>query len=245
VTPSSLHYFPLPLLYVLILGLAIALLLVLLEIRVLSYAFETIGIQRRYVLLVLMACLIGSYINVPIAELPAEQIVSNQIVHFFGMDYVVPRVEVASRTIIAVNIGGAVIPILLSCYLIAKQGLWFRSLLASAVVAAVVHRAATPIPGVGIAVPVFIPALVAGVAALLLSRRFAPPLAYVSGSIGTLIGADLLNLDRLAGLGAPIASIGGAGTFDGIFLVGILAVLLAALPFGSSHHATTEARHPA
>jgi uncharacterized membrane protein len=29
------------------------------------------------------------------------------------------------------------------------------------------------------------------------------------------------------GLGAPVASIGGAGTFDGIFLTGILAVLLA------------------
>ena len=59
------------------------------------------------------------------------------------------------------------------------------------------------------------------------SRRFAGPLAYVSGSLGTLIGADLLNLDKLHGLGAPIASIGGAGTFDGIFVTGILAVLLA------------------
>jgi len=29
------------------------------------------------------------------------------------------------------------------------------------------------------------------------------------------------------GLGAPVASISGAGTFDGIFLTGILAVLLA------------------
>lgn len=49
--------------------------------------------------------------------------------------------------------------------------------------------------------------------------------AYVSGSLGTLIGADLLNLDALRGLGAPVASIGGAGTFEGIFLTGIMAVL--------------------
>ncbi len=55
------------------------------------------------------------------------------------------------------------------------------------------------------------------------------PLAYISGSLGTLIGADLLNLDKLQGLGAPIASIGGAGTFDGIFLTGIVAVLVASL----------------
>ena len=47
--------------------------------------------------------------------------------------------------------------------------------------------------------------------------------------MGTLIGADLTNLDKVAGLGAPVASIGGAGTFDGIFLTGILAVLLAGL----------------
>jgi uncharacterized membrane protein len=44
-----------------------------------------------------------------------------------------------------------------------------------------------------------------------------------------LIGADLTNLDKVRGLGAPVASIGGAGTFDGIFLTGILAVLLASL----------------
>jgi hypothetical protein len=31
------------------------------------------------------------------------------------------------------------------------------------------------------------------------------------------------------GLGAPVASIGGAGTFDGIFLTAILAVLIAGL----------------
>jgi uncharacterized membrane protein len=71
--------------------------------------------------------------------------------------------------------------------------------------------------------------LTTAVVALLLSRRHAAPLAYVSGSLGTLIGADLLNLDKLQGLGAPIASIGGAGTFDGVFLVGIVAVLIAGI----------------
>ncbi len=49
------------------------------------------------------------------------------------------------------------------------------------------------------------------------------------GSLGVLIGADLLNLGKLQGLGAPVASIGGAGTFDGIFVTGLIAVLLAGL----------------
>jgi uncharacterized membrane protein len=77
---------------------------------------------------------------------------------------------------------------------------------------------ADPVPGLGIAVPVFMPALVTAVVALLLSRKDAPPLAYIAGGLGTLIGADLTNLDKVRGLGAPVASIGGAGTFDGIFL---------------------------
>ena len=75
----------------------------------------------------------------------------------------------------------------------------------------------------------FLPALITAIVAWILSRENAAPLAYVAGSLGTLIGADLTNLDKVRGLGAPVASIGGAGTFDGIFLTGILAVLLAGL----------------
>jgi uncharacterized membrane protein len=45
--------------------------------------------------------------------------------------------------------------------------------------------------------------------------------------MGALIGGDLLNLGRVAEMSAPMLSIGGAGTFDGVFLTGILAGLLA------------------
>ena len=73
------------------------------------------------------------------------------------------------------------------------------------------------------------PAVITAIVALVLSRQNAAPLAYIAGGLGTLIGADITNLDKVRGLGAPVASIGGAGTFDGIFLTGILAVLLASL----------------
>ena len=86
---------------------------------------------------------------------------------------------------------------------------------------------AQPVPGIGIAPPVFVPALVTGIVAMMLSREHAAQLAYIG--VGTLIGADLLNLGSISGLGAPVMSIGGAGTFDDIFLTGILAVLLASL----------------
>jgi uncharacterized membrane protein len=122
---------------------------------------------------------------------------------------------------------GAVIPIAISIYLLARNTLWIRGLAATAVVALVCHRIATLVPGLGIAMPSFAPPLVTTVAALLISPANAPAVAYISGSLGTLIGADLMNLGRIQGLGAPIVSIGGAGTFDGIFITGIVSVLLA------------------
>jgi uncharacterized membrane protein len=115
--------------------------------------------------------------------------------------------------------------------------LYQKGIAAVAIVAFVVHLMAYPVRGVGIAVPIFIPPLVATAAALLLSRKQAPPLAYAAGSLGTLIGADLMNLGKIQGLGAPIASIGGAGTFDGIFVAGIASVILASLVTGKKRGA--------
>jgi uncharacterized membrane protein len=73
---------------------------------------------------------------------------------------------------------------------------------------------------------VFVPVVTTAIVALLLSREQAAPLAYIGGSLGTLIGADLLNLGNIRGLAAPVASIGGVGTFESIFLIGIVAVLI-------------------
>lgn len=107
---------------------------------------------------------------------------------------------------------------MLSLYLLVKRRLYGPGLQAVAVVAVAVHAMAHPVRGIGFSVPIFIPPLVAAVSAMLLARRAAPSIAHVAGSLGTLFGADLLNLGRIQGLGAPVASIGGAGTFDGVFL---------------------------
>jgi uncharacterized membrane protein len=226
---SMLHYFPLGLPFLLFLLFLCAVLIILIEIGILRYAYAKIGIKRRHMFALLLLTFLGSYVNIPVAELPPEQIHPGGEIPFFGMRYVIPMVQEWPRTIIAVNVGGAIIPTLLSLYLVAKNRLYGRGFLGVAIVAIVVHSMAYPVKGVGIAEPTFIPPLIAAGVGLLLSRQSAAPLAYVSGSMGTLIGADLLNLGKIQGLGAPIASIGGAGTFDGIFLTGILAVLLAAI----------------
>jgi len=184
--------------------LLLLLLVVMIEVRVLSYAYRKIGVRPRYMFIVLLLTLVGSQFNIPLYS-----------------------VTVPSRTVVAINIGGALVPLLLSLYLFARMhGLRVRMLIGTAVVAVIVHGLAQIVPGVGIAVPMFIPPLVAAGVGLILSFRRAPPVAYVAGSMGALIGADLTNLHRLAELGAPVVSIGGAGTFDGVFLTGIIAGLI-------------------
>lgn len=227
-----MHYIPLALPFFLILSFIFLFLVVLIEIGVLQYAYEKIGIHRRHVFAVLFLSLFGSYVNIPIAHLPAEHLHSGEVVTFYGMRYIVPVVRNWPGTLVAINLGGALIPTVLSLYLLVKNRLYGQGLLAVAIVSMVVHLMAHPVRGVGIAEPTFIPPLVATGVALLLSRRYAPSLAYIAGSLGTLIGGDLLNLGKIEGLGVPVASIGGAGTFDGIFMTGILAVLLASIMSG-------------
>jgi uncharacterized membrane protein len=227
---SQLHYLPLtPTFFSILVGVFVVL-VVLIQLGVLRYAYRRVGISSRAALMLLLGSLAGSYVNIPLAELPAQEIVAGREITYYGMQYMVPVVTDWPGTVIAINLGGALIPILVSIYLLGRNRMWGLGLLATACVTAVCHFLADPVPGVGIALPVLVPALTTAVVAFLLSREHTAPLAYISGSLGTLIGADLLNLDKLQGLGAPIASIGGAGTFDGVFLTGILAVILASLP---------------
>ena len=224
---SQLNYFPLALPFFFFLAGFFLVLVILVQVHVLHFAYMRLGISSRVAFLLLLSSLLGSYVNIPIARLPEQEILSNQEIGFFGMRYVVPTVVDWPGTIIAVNVGGAVIPGLLSLYLLAKHNLWTRGLLATACVALFCHLLAQPVPGVGIAIPTFAPPFITAIVALIFAETNVAAIAYISGSIGTLIGADLLNLDKLQSMGAPVASIGGAGTFDGIFLTGILAVLFA------------------
>src|ERR1700757_2301527 len=227
---SQVHYLPLTPGLFSILVLLFAGLIILIQLRILRYAYMRLGVSPGVALLLLFGSLIGSYFNIPITVLPGPPPVeSGQIVDFFGMSYVVPVVVSWPGTVLAVNVGGAVIPTLMSTYLVIRYQLWLKATLTTVAIALVIHAMATPVPGIGIAVPVFAPVVATAILAFILSREYAPPLAYIGGSMGTLIGADLFHLDKIGGLGAPIASIGGAGTFDGIFLTGILAVLLAGI----------------
>ena len=225
--PSShLHYLPGPILIYLLLGALLLGVLLALQIGLLDRAYRSLGLEPRVATLVLLASLIGSYVNIPIAHLAEVRVVVGGYVDFFGVPYLVPQIVEWPGTILAVNVGGAAIPVLLSVYLVGRNHILVPSAIATAIVAVVVHQLAKPVPGVGISVPFFAPPLLAALTALALSRRDAAPLAYIGGSLGVLIGADIANLDKLQSLGAPVASIGGAGTFDSVFLTGVVAALL-------------------
>jgi uncharacterized membrane protein len=223
----ELQYLPLALPFFLFFFGLFIFLVVLIQLGILHYAYAKLGLSSGAALLVLLASLIGSYFNIPLAELPEREVRNAQIVEFFGMRYVVPLVTEWPRTVIAVNIGGAVIPTLLSLYLLVKNWIWSSAAVATGIVTLACYLLAQPVPGVGIAIPSLVPPLIAATSALLVAPRNVAAVAYICGSLGTLIGADLFNLGKIQGLGAPVLSIGGAGTFDGIFLTGILAVLLA------------------
>jgi len=225
---SDIQYLPItPGLFSILVVLFVGL-IILVQLRILRYAYMRLGVGPGVALLLLFGSLIGSYFNIPITVLPGQTLRSGEIIDFFGMRYAVPVVSYPG-TVLAVNVGGAVIPTLMSVYLLLRYQLWLQATIAVVVIAFIIHAMATPVPGVGIAVPVFLPVLITAILAFLLSREYAAPIAYIGGSMGTLIGADLLNIEKIGSLGAPVASIGGAGTFDGIFLTGILAVLLAGI----------------
>jgi len=216
--------------YAIVFFLVLAFFFILLEIHVISYAFVTIGLPPELAFTALLVSLVGSYINIPITRVANGHTHPDEIVRSFGVRYRVPTRYATDSTILAVNVGGAIVPVAISVYLLMQMpAIIMPALIGVAIVTAIVHRFAMPVPGMGIATPMLIPPIVAALCGYFLgsSQHHRDAVAFISGVLGTLIGADLLNLRNLRHLGAPVASIGGAGTFDGIFLTGIVAVLLA------------------
>lgn len=220
-------YSPLTLPYLGLLGFLLAIVIVMIEIGVIEAAYEKLGMSHRAITGLLLLTIFGSYVNIPVAAIHAGYLMHNRVIIANGIPYVVPDVQSAGRTLIAINVGGALIPILLTAWLLIRVGGTLAAIPSTAIVTVVVHHFSKLVPGVGIAVPTFVPGILAAVVAIIFSRRYRASVAYTAGTIGCLLGADVLNLGAVARLHAPVASIGGAGTFDGVFVSGIIAVLLA------------------
>ena len=222
-----------PLIFILMLGFFFLTLILLpfLWLGVVGDAFVELGVPPGAVFWLLLLTLLGSLVNIPLTTLESQEVVAGQVISYFGMQVRLPPARASKQTTLAVNVGGALIPIALSLFLFVKItnkiGISWGLLAVLGIVTAVMHRLARPVKGLGIAVPGLVPPLVAALGAwLLCPQEFRAPCAYIASTMGILIGADLLNLREITKMGAPVASIGGAGTFDAIFLSGIIAVLL-------------------
>jgi uncharacterized membrane protein len=212
-----------------ILFLFLVLVVGLVFVGAVGLAFRQVGFSSEITVLILVATFFGSYVNIPLLKLKAMiPIIREEYVSFFGIVFRIPQFEYGeTTTLVAINMGGAIIPTLVSLYLLWKlPSATLYALIGIAIVATITHLVAKPVKGLGIATPAFIPPLTAALAAYILPSGAPTIVAYVSGVLGTLIGADITNLHNIPKLGAKIASIGGAGTFDGIFLSGIIAALL-------------------
>ena len=156
-----------------------------------------LGIPPFITFIIFMLSLFGSYVNIPIMEVVStEPIIALREVTFFGVRWMIPEFEVRrKKTIVALNVGGALVPLIVSIYPLA-----------------------------------FLPPFITALTSLMLYRLYVLTnpfiIAYVAGTLGTLLGADILNLDKVSRLGAPLVSIGGAGTFDGVYLTGLIAIFL-------------------
>jgi uncharacterized membrane protein len=217
----------------LLLFLVLLLMLPFLFGQLFSSALIKLKLDPTTALLVIIGIFAGSPINIPVKRIPRTASMLADPLAVFGLPRRWPStLHVSRETIIAVNVGGCVIPVGLALYEIAHIIVGNLHNLPGLVLAVVInvfvcYRMAEPIEGIGIAMPGFLPALIAAMSALLLVPDQAPPVAFVAGVLGPLIGADLLHLRDVSKLATGIASIGGAGTFDGIVLSGIVAAYLA------------------
>jgi len=222
-------YWPFAGMVVVMLAAFTLVLVLLVGLGVITYAYERVGLDKWWLLAALVGSILGSRFDIPIARFPARTEPRDADVVVFGIRYRVPTLQDTGTITLAVNVGGALIPASLATYLVVHDHLWLHALIATASVTALVWLVARPVPGVGIVAPTLLPPIAAALVAIAIGGHAVAALAYVAGTIGTLVGADLLNLWRIRDLGPGVASIGGAGTFDGIFLTGILAVVLAAI----------------
>ena len=212
------------LLLILIFGLA----LIVLYLGVFTIALDKLGLSTHSAMLLLGCTLVGSGINLPLFQITSEAPPPNdELQRLQGLLFGRP-LPFTGKTIIAINVGGALIPASFSIYLARLNQLPLTQLaIAIAIVSAVCFLASRPVRGIGIGMPIFVAPFTAALTALLIAPESSAPMAYICGTMGVLIGADLLRLNDIRKIGTAVASIGGAGTFDGIFLTGIVAVLLA------------------
>lgn len=220
-------YLPVVLILFLILLLLLPFLWFVVAIDMVQVAAAKLGFSRGMAIFLFTLIIIGSTINIPLyrVESQGQLPLSFQDIwleRYWG----IPLQQAHSFTVVALNVGGGLIPVLLALYQLGRSNI-LTIILCTAIVTLVSYHSAHIVPGIGIEINPLISPLTAVLSAVLLTKGIQiPPVAFASGVLGTLIGADLLHLAQIEKMTAGVLSIGGAGVFDGIALCGLFALLL-------------------
>jgi uncharacterized membrane protein len=172
--------------------------------------------------------LLGSMVSLPLLTIKADSIAEANISQRTPERWLQRLSAPPGKTVVAVNVGGCIIPVAFSLYLFLRTQIHFEDVVSAvALVTLVAYYSSALVPGIGVVMPMLAAPLAAAFVGINLDAAHAAPLAYIGGTLGVLLGADILRLKEIGKFGEAVMSIGGAGSFDGIFLAGLLAVLIA------------------
>lgn len=201
-------------------------------------ALENLHLAPRTALLAVLGIFIGSLINLPIYRIPRIDPQPVEPFAVYGLEgWFTSWQRMRRDTVIAINVGGCLIPLVLAVWQathVFAAGNWAVTamVIAAAVSILICYRFARPVPGIGIVMPALAPPLASILVAWMLLGGsqydgIRAPVAFIAGVLGPLVGADLLHLNDIRRVPAGMLSIGGAGTFDGIVISGLVAAYFA------------------
>jgi len=218
-------YLPVTLLLFLLLLLLLPFIWLTLAVDIVEIAVAKLGFSPNFAGLMLALVILGSTINIPLYRVESPTLVTDNFTELWLREFWgIPLRRIQRSTVVAVNVGGGLIPVGLALYQF-TQGNALAILLVTAIVSFVSYYAARVVPGIGIQMSPLLAPLTAALSAMLIAAPHAAPVAFAGGVLGTLIGADLLHLKDIQSM-TGVLSIGGAGVFDGIALCGLFALLL-------------------
>jgi uncharacterized membrane protein len=219
-------YLPVSLLLFLLLILLFPFIWIAVALDVVKIAVAKLGFSPTVAFLLFAAVLVGSTINIPLYKVESVTPVIPDFRDMWLQQFLgIPLHKVRQKTIVALNVGGGLIPLLLAIYELTRSdplAIFWVTL----IVTIVSYFSAQIVPGIGIHMNALISPLTAAISAVLIAEPAASSVAFTGGILGTLIGADLLHLKEIERMSAGVLSIGGAGVFDGIAMCGLFALLL-------------------
>ncbi|MEN9232725.1 MAG: DUF1614 domain-containing protein [Gloeomargarita sp. DG02_1_bins_92] len=195
---------------------------------VVQVAVAKLGFSPQISLLLFGLVIVGSMVNIPLYERVSRVTLMPEWSDLWNARFFwgIPLRKIEQKTVIALNVGGGIIPTVLALYQFGRVNP-LAILAVTGIVTGVSYYSAQVVPGIGIQMNALVAPLTAAMTAILITGGVnAAPVAFAGGVLGTLIGADLLHLPEVERMTPGVLSIGGAGVFDGIALCGLLALLL-------------------